>query len=45
MCLNLAGRNQCTDLCCSDEACGGGSTSVCRLANIDGAWALRCGPK
>jgi hypothetical protein len=43
MCLSLDGRTQCTDLCCSDASCGGGS--VCRPAIVDGAWALRCAPK
>jgi len=43
MCLSLEGREQCTDLCCSDEACG--STSVCRLATLNSAWALQCTPK
>jgi hypothetical protein len=43
MCLSLPGRDQCSDICCSDAACG--SSAVCRPAMIAGAWALQCEPK
>jgi hypothetical protein len=45
MCLNQGGRDQCSDVCCSDLGCGDPSTSVCRLATVDGVWALQCEPK
>jgi hypothetical protein len=46
MCVTLAGRMQCTDLCCSDDSCGESrADEVCRPTTVDGAWALRCAPK
>jgi hypothetical protein len=46
ICLDLDGRLQCSDLCCSDDACGeNASTEVCRPGAVEGALALRCEPK
>jgi hypothetical protein len=45
MCLDLAGRSQCSDLCCSDESCGAPESYVCRPALLGSSWALRCAPK
>jgi hypothetical protein len=45
LCLDLAGRLQCSDLCCSDASCGAPASIACRPGLVAGAWALRCEPR
>jgi hypothetical protein len=39
-----SGEGVCSDMCCTDEACGDPSAFRCRAHGVGSSWALRCEP-